>query len=1314
MSLLLIDGTSTVCCAVCATIQPPVVPHLDLTTTLVLRTTGRPRRHIFEGRRRPNHVGRPKALASYSHHSSPHHATRYTHHDADAMSSSLSPRPAPPNEQVSSRTLHPIYQAVDTRNYTKALKLTAPSQPHSEWDIVKALRVHALERSGKKRDALVLVWELLTSSVADAADDPADVSSTKWKEVYAELFERIVELSDVEDVMNAPKGASLDIQLISGIERLDRDSLSPLAMPEYQDKFSAPPAPPSSKSKSKGGKKGKAAKQPAKGKTSSQSSVQFPPITDETVLQTLSVTLQIEGLHDTMSEIYHRATEYLSKSQPTENYLAVLEESIAVHYRAVSCCSAVGSIVEPQGEEVSPKFVQAQLSKLQTLQRATRFYDRIQSCSLQLAKATSQPLHFQWTAISSLWFKGSLQDYAGILQLIERAFRTAGEGKAEHSASMTNLQRCLCKILSISGLDEVSTLISNANQKMALLPRLAESLSSRIVLNPSTQPSENDWDVYLETLLVQGKRSETIEALQKIQGTPMPGGEDGDSSVMPRIDDEDTIDNHVGSLLPYTQRKKFERLATISFEMDRFDASAGYYKELLGAFPDQWSYWQGLIECCVKHGTDEVDDDGWTGCCEFTKEVIVRTEATQKYALRGPHICLLELALLKAGKMKSEDSLGALSRELRVYGDKFGPIASCCFSDMRSYIDALIDTVCQDISTLDDLPLCVSGLLCWAKETHTSSTQSASTDENVDSKQRRMSLRRFIFGVQVVYGIAAKLVTVGSQIIDEFSPPITTLVVEWRMSLSYLPGVAPKDGGQKEVLPGDEIMLLASQALQYRAATQLSGEETRRSLLQAAALLEEAIDHSPFNPHLKIAAIGVYAELNVAYRALTLYEDLGIKQIQIDSCSYLILTVLVGGGLYTSAIKHSSGLLKLHCSASRDIKDFSVKALRNGLFFKSNEMITFQRDKMRNSLQLLNSKGLIMDCAPLFMPADFSLGVTGGPRASAKGLPFKLGSDKGLVGGDEDARRAERNAQDARSTFNAPSVILAPAQSGDDLAASDNRDFSVGSFETIHRRPHPSTREVVADSLRVGHMHGFMTRAVLLAANASGPKKGKPPKLSAECAYHCESLDVCLKRAREFEGNAVSETAEALWRGSLSLGSIMMTLIRGKSDSDDSLASRESAAVLEIGVIVDLVEGATLKFRTFAKNRDGTDVGREVCNLLPSFVVPFYAMLGTTSKLFDLFSWGKRKRTTRPASGSLATLALSFRGLLTALCDGMERFRSTAHPSGSDLAGAITPEMMERVEREVRLSRDMTRDRVDPFLQEMIQELSTYDVDEST
>ena len=119
--------------------------------------------------------------------------------------------------------------------------------------------------------------------------------------------------------------------------------------------------------------------------------------------------------------------------------------------------------------------------------------------------------------------------------------------------------------------------------------------------------------------------------------------------------------------------------------------------------------------------------------------------------------------------------------------------------------------------------------------------------------------------------------------------------------------------------PGDEIVLLMSQYLQYKA----SGESTtfsERHLIAAAGLLEEAIENSPYNPHLKIAAIGVYSRLNGVHRAYEHYLDMGVRRnIQLDSCIYLILPVLIRGGLYTQAIQLSSSLLKFHGSTSKDM-----------------------------------------------------------------------------------------------------------------------------------------------------------------------------------------------------------------------------------------------------------------------------------------------------------------------------------------------------------------------------------------------------------
>ena len=68
--------------------------------------------------------------------------------------------------------------------------------------------------------------------------------------------------------------------------------------------------------------------------------------------------------------------------------------------------------------------------------------------------------------------------------------------------------------------------------------------------------------------------------------------------------------------------------------------------------------------------------------------------------------------------------------------------------------------------------------------------------------------------MQVVYCIAAKLHGSTAQLLQTYVPSESEIVTEWRTTLSFLPGVAPKDGGQKEVLPGDEIVLLTSQYLE--------------------------------------------------------------------------------------------------------------------------------------------------------------------------------------------------------------------------------------------------------------------------------------------------------------------------------------------------------------------------------------------------------------------------------------------------------------------------------------------------------------------
>ena len=313
-------------------------------------------------------------------------------HNNNSLMQQLSlTRPSPSTEQQSSQKLHPIYQALDAHNYTKALKLTSSSSyDHhnddvtNQWDIVRALRVHALERCGKTREALVLLWEILVTNVVLSDDDAVDDEEGRKKkkksskECWSELYQRIVSLSDVEDVINsshqggassssvASGGGLLDVQLIDAVQRLDSTSHVPIPLPKPSSSASSTsPAttasnnnkPASTKSKSKKGSSSKSKSKKSSTSSSTQSSVVklLPPVTDETVLQTINVTLRALGMYDTMSYMYYIAMESISASMSTkkneqvvdlENYKCILQEGILVHFKSVCDCSNVGSVGE--------------------------------------------------------------------------------------------------------------------------------------------------------------------------------------------------------------------------------------------------------------------------------------------------------------------------------------------------------------------------------------------------------------------------------------------------------------------------------------------------------------------------------------------------------------------------------------------------------------------------------------------------------------------------------------------------------------------------------------------------------------------------------------------------------------------------------------------------------------------------------------------------------------------------------------------------------------------------------------------------------
>ena len=135
--------------------------------------------------------------------------------------------------------------------------------------------------------------------------------------------------------------------------------------------------------------------------------------------------------------------------------------------------------------------------------------------------------------------------------------------------------------------------------------------------------------------------------------------------------------------------------------------------------------------------------------------------------------------------------------------------------------------------------------------------------------------------------------------VEEYLPSVDEMVQDWENTLNIRSN--PANGGQKEFLPGDDVILLSTQIFVYQSRYQ-SGKECTASHILALTLQEHTVLLSPFNLYLKITTIGIYTRHDTSFRAWDIFESINICQIQLDSCSYLILSRLVYGGIYREAV----------------------------------------------------------------------------------------------------------------------------------------------------------------------------------------------------------------------------------------------------------------------------------------------------------------------------------------------------------------------------------------------------------------------------
>jgi hypothetical protein len=830
--------------------------------------------------------------------------------------------------------------------------------------------------------------------------------------------------------------------------------------------------------------------------------------------------------------------------------------------------------------------------KISNLKNAIKAWDENQFVSMNLVKHSGQGLYQSWCVCATLEHYYSCKELLGI----------------------------------ISQDDEED--IEKLKKKITMLPRLVEMMAKKRVENDNGgfPPSADDWRLVIESLEIQGKYTDAVEVLQGI---------DLSKASTRKIDDENDIKHHVGSLIQLAEKERLEMMVKMyESSGDKSNAFDVYTNHLLKLMPDQWDYWKGMLSCSSDLETSYKVIDSF---CE--------EHSQRKIPLRGPHLARIEILADQVRSGMDASATDQLAKSLIEFGSLFAPLVFCCFQDLRNYLDLLVQNSCRN----GEVSSQVKKVLEWTHTLRKSSFPIASGEENSISKQERSTkLREYIASIKVSFGIwyQLRLQSESDQLVYKsmlnFIPSPSEMVRVWYNSLDL--GSNPKAGGQKECLLGDDLILLTVQLLSVSDSN--TGLST--STIQSLSLLENGMEQSPYNPYLKIAALNVYSSVGTTMRAWEIFETMDVKQIQLDSCSYLSMQRLVNGGMYSEGVRQAGKIINLHTTSENDLCKYMAMAFENGNLQKGREMLHWHQKNMIPSLQLLEAKGIIMDLAPLHAYDNVDTDQTNSP----------IGLFHGLCGGDSDKERVEKIVRDSSNYFGAPSILrFSCYQSAFDiLPLSDNRDHDINQFEILKRTEYELNAK---ESIFRSHVHSILSKFVLFCDAVKSPKKGKVVKLDENdvLVQRGMSLMTSINQYEKMmltvmdEGKVISHLSKLLltvMRSCIVVVAGQQVLVLDKDTNlsypNDSLSEREEFCVPYLIEASILCRESINIWESYKK-----DLMTSVCRLVPDILIPVFATMNVTAKMFGIFGWGKRKRNTKVAAASLADVASCLHDLIVSI-----------------------------------------------------------------
>lgn len=782
------------------------------------------------------------------------------------------------------------------------------------------------------------------------------------------------------------------------------------------------------------------------------------------------------------------------------------------------------------------------------------------------------------------------------------------------------------------------------DKRSLILPRLAESMARKLLQqeNDRNQSSKEIWLLCLRILKHQSKWDEIFQILEDI---PVNNNRDTSDATAADLTPVSKPSSEFGVTMTY-QRIKLETAEAME-KLHRYNDAQIVYESLLQSSPDDWSCWKAHLECSISGK----NSNGVDLTLALANKVISEREGSRNQ-FRAPHLMIVEIATEQLRKDFTDKNLWAVGSAIQQYAITFGHRANCTITDLDPYLSVLLGHENSGRDNGDDSSSgrnVTISLLQFAETLRKSNASNGAASDDCDKKENLAKLRAYIFAVKLTH----KLLSSNKDLADKYLPDWIEIVKEWKATFSLNEGEETQK--LKELKPGDDLVLLVVQQLLFVSDSQNNNCNARDDarMFISAVLLESAIQHSPDNAYLKFLAIEVFHRLDATTRSWELYQNTGLKHIQLDSCSFMIYPYFFEGGLYNEAIDTSTALLRFQRGAARDCGDYSGRAMNTGTLTKADEFMIFQREKMNRSLTFLYSKGLILDAAPLL--------ATEVPRMKYDENPMMkggIGITQGIVGGEEDIERTTQMVVESRNEYAALSIVscldrYATNVEGDGL--SDNRDFSILNQCRILLKPKiDSKRTMVQNTVRRGYVHGILMRASLCMDAMKGPKKGKVVKPNEVLKKRTQSLLDSVLTASDFFYNNLDTISDItashdFFDGCHQLLHVFLGLCRVLSivnaglpkidNRDDSMEQREQRSV-------DAIQNHVMaKFKKACDEISSVDSPKVVGSLLPAYILPIFAVFRMCSTACTAYGWGKRK-TTKKTSVVMAEFSKVFQTFL--------------------------------------------------------------------